>query len=183
MTGLQRQEQLVYGEGNSIKNFPMSSKILWEELYPTEKQTWAHHFGFRKNREISHCGLMVKEAYEAVEKISQECNVPVAQIWEELSLYEPTNGFMFDSDSESPYQKLNKYITLADSGSAYGGTMRTIQWVSQNGVDSKYIKDDDDDDDDIFSALFSEEDTFQISIISVSLLAFFGKIAYDDYFK
>ncbi len=180
MSGLQRQEQLVYGEGNSIKNFPMSSKILWEELYPAEKQSWVHRFGFRKNREISHCGLMIKEAYEAVEKISQERNVPVAQIWEELSLYEPTNGFMFDSDSESPYQKLNKYITLADSGSAYGGTMRTIQWVSQNGVNSKYIKDEDDD---IFSALFSEDDTFQISIISVSLLAFFGKISYDDYFK
>jgi len=179
-TGLQRQEDFVYGEDNSIKNFPMSSKILWEELYPAEKQTWAHHFGFRKNREISHCGKMVKEAYEAVEKISQECNVPVAQIWEELSLYEPTNGFMFDSDSESPYQNLDKYITLADSGSAYGGTMRTIQWIAKNGVDSKYIKDDDYD---IFSALFSEDDTFQISIISVGLLAFFGKIAYDDYSK
>ena len=181
MTGLQRQEQLIYREDNSIENFPMSCKILWKELYPAEKQTWAYRFGFRKNREISHCGLMVKEAYEAVEKASQEHNVPVTQIWEELSQYEPMNGFMFDSDSESPYQKLDKYITLADSGSAYAGTMRTIQWVSQNGVDSKYIKDDDDDD--IFSALFPEEDTFRISIISVGLLAFFGKIAYDDYFK
>jgi hypothetical protein len=180
MTGLERQEQLVYGEGNSIKNFPMSSKILWEELYPAEKQTWAYRFGFRKNREISHCGLMVKEAYEAVEKTSQELSVPVSQIWQELSQYEPTNGFMFDSDSESPYQKLDKYITLADSGSAYAGTMRTIQWVSQNGVDSKYIKDDDYD---IFSALFSDDDTFQMSIISAGLLAFFGKIAYDDYSK
>ena len=179
-TGLQRQEELVYGEENSIKNFPPSTQIMWADLYPAEKQTWAYRFGFRKNYEISHCGRMVKEAYEAVEKTSQELNVRVAQIWEELSLYEPTNGFMFDSDSESPYQKLNKYITLADSGSAYAGTMRTIQWIAQNGVDSKYIKDDDYD---IFSALFSDDDTFQMSIISAGLLAFFGKIAYDDYSK
>lgn len=177
-TGLQRQEQLVYGEDNSIKNFPMSSKIKWEELYPAEKQTWAYRFGFRKNREVSHCGKMVKEAYEAVEKTSQERHVPVAQIWQELSQYEPTNGFMFDSDSESPYQKLDKYITLADSGSAYAGIMRIIQWVSKNGVDSKYIKDDDYD---IFSALFSDDDTFRMSIISVGLFAFFGKITYDEY--
>lgn len=120
LTGLQRQEQLVYG-----KNFPMSSKIKWEELYPSEKQTWTHRFGFRKNLKISHCGKMVKEAYEAVEKTSQKRSVRVSQIWQELSLYEPPFGFMFDSDSESPYQKLDKYITLADSGSAYTGTMRT----------------------------------------------------------
>jgi hypothetical protein len=180
MTGLERQEQLVYGEDNSIKNFPMSSKILWGELYPAEKQTWAYRFGFRKNIEISHCGQMVKEAYEAVDKTSQERRVPVAQIWEEISRYNPTNGFMFDSDIESPYQNLDKYITLADSGSAYSGTMRTIQWISKNGVDSKYIKDDDYD---IFSALFSDNDIFRMSIISVGLLAFFGKIVYDDYSK
>ena len=180
MTGLPRQEQLIYGEDNSIKNFPMSSKIKWEELYPAEKQTWAYRFGFRKNREISHCGMMVKEAYEAVEKVSQEYNVPVTQIWEQLDRYKPTNGFMFDSDIESPYQNLDKYITLADSGSAYAGTMRTIKWISKNGVDSKYIKDDDYD---IFSALFSDDDSFRMSIISVGLLAFFGKIAYDEYFK
>jgi len=177
MTGLQRQEQYIYGEDNYIKNFPMSSKIKWEELYPMEIQTWAYRFGFRKNRKISHSGMMVKEAYEAVEKVSQELRVPVSQIWEELSQYKPTNGFMFDSDIESPYQNLDKYITLADSGSAYAGTMRTIQWVSKNGVDSKYIKDDDYD---IFSALFSDDDIFRMSIISVGLLAFFGKIAYDE---
>ena len=131
LTGLQRQEELVYGEDNSIKNFPMSSKIKWEDLYPTEEQTWAHRFGFRKNVKISHCGEMVKEAYEAVEKVSQEYNVPVAKIWEQLNRYKPTNGFMFNSDIESAYQILDKYITLADSGSAYAGTMRTIQWVAQ----------------------------------------------------
>lgn len=178
LTGLQRQEELVYGEENSIKNFPMSSKIKWEDLYPTEEQTWAHRFGFRKNVKISHCGEMVKEAYEAVEKVSQEYNVPVAQIWEQLNRYKPTNGFMFNSDIESPYQNLDKYITLADSGSAYGGTMRTIQWIAKNGVDSKYINDEDSD---IFSALFSDDDSFRMSIISVGLLAFFGKIIYDDY--
>ena len=58
--------------------------------------------------------------------------------------------------------------------------MRTIKWISKNGVDSKYIKDDDYD---IFSALFSDDDSFRMSIISVGLLAFFGKIAYDEYFK
>ena len=120
LTGLPRQEQLIYG-----KNFPMSSKIRWEELYPAETQTWAHRFGFRKNVKISHCGKMVKEAYEAVEKTAQQRSVPVVQFWKELELYEPTNGFMFDSEIESPYQNLDKYITLADSGSAYARTMRT----------------------------------------------------------
>jgi hypothetical protein len=56
--------------------------------------------------------------------------------------------------------------------------MRTIQWIAKNGVDSKYINDEDSD---IFSALFSDDDTFRMSIISVGILAFFGKIIYDDY--
>ena len=80
---------------------------------------------------------------EHVEAIAKERSVRVAQIWEELSSYEPKNGgFIFDSEIESPYQKLDKYITLTDSGSAYAGIMRTIQWVAKNGVDSKYINND-----------------------------------------
>jgi len=178
MTGLQRQEELVYG-GKS-KKFPPSNLIMWAELYPNEKQTWAHRFGFRKNYEISYTGLMIKEAYEGVEAIAQERNIPVKTIWEELAQYEPKNGFMFDSDIESPYQKLDKYTTLADSGSAYAGTMRTIQWISQNGVDSKYIAEDEND---LISELFTNEDMVRVSIVSLTFLAFIGKITYDEYTK
>ena len=178
LRGLRRQEELVNG-GNS-KNFPPSNLIMWAELYPAENQTWAHRFGFRKNCEISHTGLMVKEAYEGVESIAKERSVRVAQIWEELAQYDPKNGFMFDSDIESPYQKLDKYTTLADSGSAYAGTMRTIQWISQNGVDSKYIAEDEND---LISELFANEDMVRVSIVSIAFLGFFGKIAYDEYTK
>ena len=178
MTGLRRQEELV--NGGKSKNFPPSNLIMWEELYPTEKQTWAHRFGIKRNREISYTGLMVKEAYEGVEAIAQERNVPVKTIWEELAQYDPKNGFMFDSDFESSYRKLDKYTTLADSGSAYAGTMRTIQWISQNGVDSKYIKEDEND---LISELFANEDMVRVSIVSITFLAFIGKIAYDEYTK
>lgn len=178
MTGLRRQEELV--NGGKLKNFPPSNLIMWAELYPNEKQTWAHRFGFRKNYEISYTGLMIKEAYEGVEAIAQERNVQVERIWEDLARYEPKNGFMFDSDIESPYQKLDKYTTLADSGSAYAGTMRTIQWISQNGVDSKYIKENEND---LISKLFANEDMVRVSIVSLTFIAFIGKIAYDEYTK
>jgi hypothetical protein len=178
MTGLRRQEELV--NGGKSKNFPPSNLIMWVDLYPTEKQTWAHRFGIKQNREISYTGLMVKEAYEGVEAIAQERNVPVEQIWEDLAQYDPKNGFMFDSDVESSYRKLDKYATLSDSGSAYAGTMRTIQWISQNGVDSKYIKEDEND---LISELFANEDMVRVSIVSITFLAFIGKIAYDEYSK
>lgn len=178
MTGLRRQEELV--NGGKILNFPPSNLIMWAELYPNEKQTWAHRFGFRKNYEISYTGLMIKEAYEGVEAIAQERNVQVERIWEDLAQYEPKNGFMFDSDIESPYQKLDKYIILADSGSAYAGTMRTIQWISQNGVNSKYIKENEND---LISELFANEDMVRVSIVSLTFIAFIGKIAYDEYTK
>ena len=178
MTGLRRQEELVNG-GNS-KNFPPSAQIMWEDLYPNKNQTWAHRFGLIKNRNISDCGLMVKEAYEGVEAIAEERNVPVEQIWEELAQYEPKNGFFFDSDIESSYRKLDKYTTLSDSGSAYAGTMRSIQLISKNGIDSKYIKEDEND---LISELFAHEDMVRISIVSLSFLAFIGKIAYDEYTK
>jgi hypothetical protein len=175
MTGLRRQEELVHG-GNS-KNFPPSAQIMWAELYPNKKQTWAHRFGLRKNLEISYTGLMVKEAYEGVEAIAEECNVSVELIWKELALYEPKNGFIFDSDIESPYRKLDKYATLSDSGSAYAGTMRTIQWIAKNGVNSKYINEDEND---LISELFANEDMVRVSIVSLSFLAFIGKILYDE---
>ena len=178
MTGLRRQEELV--NGGKSKNFPQSNLIMWADLYPKEKQTWAHRFGIKRNREISYTGLMVKEAYEGVEAIAQERNVPVEQIWEDLAQYDPKNGFMFDSDVESSYRKLDKYATLSDSGSAYAGTMRTIQWISKNGVDSKYIKEDEND---LISELFANEDMVRVSIISIVFLGFFGKIAYDEYTK
>ncbi len=178
MTGLRRQEELVNG-GKPI-NFPRSDLIMWAELYPNEPQTWAHHIGLRRNRNISYCGLMVKEAYEGVETIAEERNVPVERIWKELSQHDPKNGFMFDSDVESPYRKLDKYATLSDSGSAYAGTMRTIQWISQNGIDSKYIKEDEND---LISELFANEDMVRVSIVSLSFLVFIGKIAYDEYSK
>lgn len=178
MTGLRRQEELV--NGGKPLNFPRSDLIMWAELYPTEKQTWAHRFGIKRNREISYTGLMVKEAYEGIDTIAQERNVPVKTIWEELAQYDPKNGFMFDSDFESSYRKLDKYTTLADSGSAYAGTMRTIQWISQNGVDSKYIKEDEND---LISELFANEDMVRVSIVSITFLAFIGKIAYDEYSK
>lgn len=178
MTGLRRQEELV--NGGKSKNFPPSNLIMWVDLYPTEKQTWAHRFGIKRNREISYTGLMVKEAYEGVEAIAQERNVPVEQIWEDLAQYDPKNGFIFDSDFESSYRKLDKYVTLSDSGSAYAGTMRTIQWISQNGVNSKYIKEDEND---LISELFANEDMVRVSIVSITFLAFIGKIAYDEYTK
>ena len=177
LTGLRRQDELVYGE-NSL-NFPPSNLIMWAEIYQKEKQTWAHRVGLKRNK-ISHCGLMVKEAYEGVEAIAQEQHVPVERIWEELSKYEPKNGFMFDSEIESPYRKLDKYVILADSGSAYSGTMRTIQWISQNGVDSKYIKEDEKN---FISKIFENDDSFKLSIVSLGFLAFIGKIAYDEYSK
>jgi hypothetical protein len=181
LTGLQRQEELIHDEEyNSNKNFPLCCEIMWEEFYPMEIQTWAHRLSFRKNILISHWGRMIKEAYEGVETIARERGVPVSTIWHGLALYKPTNGFIFDSDIESPYRKLDPYATLSDSGSAYAGTMRTIQWIAQNGVDSKYIKVAENNG---LSALFADDDTFRISIISVSLLAFFGKIAYDEYSK
>ena len=175
MIGLRRQEELVNG-GNS-KNFPPSAKIMWEDLYPNEKQTWAHRFGLIKNCNISHCGLMVKEAYEGVEAIAEECNVSVELIWEDLAQHDPKNGFIFDSDFESPYRKLDKYATLSDSGSAYAGTMRTIQWIAKNGVNSNYIKEDEND---LISELFANEDMVRVSIVSLSFLAFIGKIVYDE---
>jgi len=178
MTGLRRQEELV--NGGKPLNFPRSNLIMWAELYPTEKQTWAHRFGLRRNREISDCGLMIKDVYEGIEAIAEERNVPVKTIWEELAHYDPKNGFMFDSEVESPYRKLDKYTTLADSGSAYAGTMRTIQWISQNGVDSKYIKEDEND---LISELFANEDMVRVSIVSITFLAFIVKIAYDEYTK
>jgi hypothetical protein len=153
---------------------------MWAELYPNKKQTWAHRFGLIKNRNISDCGLMVKEAYEGVEAIAEERNVPVEHIWKELAQYEPKNGFFFDSDIESSYRKLDKYTTLSDSGSAYAGTMRIIQWISQNGIDSKYIKENEND---LISELFANEDMVRVSIVSLSFLAFIGKIAYDEYTK
>ena len=177
LTGLRRQDELVYGE-NSL-NFPPSNLIMWAEIYPKNKKTWAHRVGLKRNK-ISHCGLMVKQAYEGVEAIAQEQHVPVERIWEELSKYEPKNGFIFDSDIKSPYRKLDKYTTLADSGSAYGGTIRTIQWISQNGVDSKYIKDDEKN---FISKIFENDDSFKLSIVSLGFLAFIGKIAYDEYSK
>lgn len=178
LSGLRRQEELVNGGGNFL-NFPPSNLIMWEQIYPNEKQTLAHRIGLIKNK-ISHCGLMVKEAYEGVEAIAQERNVPVEQIWEELASYQPKNGFMFNSNIESPYRKLDKYVILADSGSAYAGTMRTIQWISQNGVDSKYIKNDEKN---FISKIFENDDSFKISIVSIIYLAFIGKIAYDEYTK
>ena len=178
LSGLRIQEELVYGREYS-KNFPRSNLIMWVELYRREKQTWMHRVGLKRNK-ISHCGLMVKEAYEGVEAIAQERNVQVERIWEELSKYEPKNGFMFDSEIESPYRKLNKYVILADSGSAYSGTMRTIQWISQNGVDSKYIKEDENN---FISKIFENDDLFKLSIVSLGFLAFIGKIAYDEYSK
>jgi hypothetical protein len=178
LSGLRRQEELVNG-GNS-KIFPRSEQIMWADLYPNENQTWAHRFGLIKNRNISHCGLMVKEAYDGVEAIAKERNVPVKTIWDELAQYEPKNGFMFDSDIESSYRKLDKYATLSDCGSAYAGTMRTIQWISHNGVDLKYIKEDEND---LISELFAHEDMVRISIVSLAFLAFIGKIAYDEYSK
>lgn len=178
LTGLRRQEELV--NGGKTLNFPSSDLIMWAELYPNESQTWAHRFGLRRNHEISYTGLMVKEAYEGVEAIAEERNVPVEHIWKELAQYDPKNGFIFDSDIESPYRKLDKYATLSDSGSAYAGTMRTIQWIAKNGVNSKYIKEDEND---LISELFANEDMVRISIISLTFLAFIGKIAYDEYSK
>jgi len=87
---------------------------------------------------------------------------------------------MFDSDIESPYRKLDKYTTLSDSGSSYAGTMRTIKWISQNGVDSKYIKDNEKN---FISKLFENDDFIQIRIVSIVYFAFIGKIAYDEYSK
>lgn len=178
MTGLRRQEELV--NGGKPLNFPRSDLIMWAELYPNEPQTWAHRFGLRRNREISYTGLMVKEAYEGVEAFAEERNIPVERIWEDLAQFDPKNGFMFDSDVESPYRKLDKYATLSDSGSAYAGTMRTIQWISQNGINSKYIKEDEND---LISELFANEDMVRVSIVSLSFLVFIGKIAYDEYSK
>jgi hypothetical protein len=178
MTGLRRQEELV--NGGKILNFPPSELIMWAELYPNEKQTWMHRFGLKKNREISYFGLLVKEAYEGVETIAEERNVPVEEIWQELASYEPKNGFLFDSDIESPYQKLDKYTTLSDSGSAHSGTMRTIQWIAKNGVDSKYINSDENN---LISELFANEDMARVSIVSLSFLVFIGKIMYDEYTK
>lgn len=177
LTGLRRQDELVYG-GNSL-NFPPSNLIMWEEIYPKNKKTWANRIGLTRN-EITSCGLMVKQAYEGVEAIAQEQHVPVERIWEELSKYEPKNGFMFDSEIQSPYRKLDKYTTLADSGSAYSGTMRTIQWISQNGVDSKYIKEYENN---FISKIFENDDSVRLSIVSLGFLAFIGKIAYDEYSK
>jgi hypothetical protein len=170
-SGLRRQEELVNG-GNS-KIFPRSAQIMWADLYPpNENQTWAHRVGLIKNRNISHCGLMVKEAYEGVEAIAQEQNVPVERIWEDLTRYDPKNGFFFDSDIESPYRKLDKYTTLSDSGSAYAGTMRTIQSIAKNGIDSKYIKEDEND---LISELFAHEDMVRISIVSLSFFGIYWK--------
>jgi hypothetical protein len=101
----------------------------------------------------------------------------VERIWEDLAQHDPKNGFIFDSDIESPYRKLDKYATLSDNGSAYAGTMRTIQWIAKNGVNSKYIKEDEND---LISELFANEDIVRISIISLSFLTFIGKIAYDE---
>ena len=178
MTGLKRQEELV--NGGKLISFPRSELIMWAELYPNEPQTWAHRFGLRRNLEISYTGLMVKEAYEGVEAIAEKRNVPVDVIWKELAQYDPKNGFIFDSDIESPYRKLDKYATLSDSGSAYAGTMRTIQWISKNGVNSKYIKEDEND---LISELFANEDMVHVSIVSLTFLAFIVKIAYDEYSK
>jgi hypothetical protein len=178
LTGLRRQEELV--NGGKPLNFPRSNLIMWAELYPNEPQTWAHRFGLRWNRKISYTGLMVKEVYEGVEAIAEERNVPVERIWEDLAQYDPKNGFMFDSDIESPYRKLDKYATLSDSGSAYAGTMRTIQWISQNGVNSKYIKEDEND---LISELFANEDMVRVSIVSLTYILFIVKIAYDEYSK
>ena len=178
MTGLRRQEELI--NGGKPLNFPRSNMIMWAELYPNEPQTWAHRFGLRRNREISYTGLMVKEAYEGVQAIAEERNVPVERIWKDLAQYDPKNRFMFDSDIESPYRKLDKYARLSDSGSAYAGTMRTIQWISQNGVNSKYIKEDEND---LISELFANEDIVRVSIVSLTFLVFIGKIAYDEYSK
>ena len=152
---------------------------MWEEIYPKNKKTWANRVGLTRNK-ITRCGLMVKQVYEGVEAIAQEQHVPVERIWEGLSKYEPKNGFIFDSDIKSPYRKLDKYTTLADSGSDYGGIMRTIQWISQNGVDSKYIKDDEKN---FISKIFENDDSFKLSIVSLGFLAFIGKIAYDEYSK
>lgn len=178
LTGLRRQEELI--NGGKLMNFPSSDLIMWAELYPNEPQTWAHRFGLKRNREISYNGLMVKEAYEGVEAIAEERNVPVERIWEDLAQHDPKNGFMFDSDFESPYRKLDKYATLSDSGSSYAGTMRTIQWIAKNGVNSKYIKEDEND---LISELFANEDMVRVSIVSLTFLAFIGKIAYDEYSK
>lgn len=175
MTGLRRQEEFI--NGGKPFNFPQSNLIMWAELYPNEKQTWAHRFGLRKNYEISYTGLMVKEAYEGVEAIAEERDVPVEQIWKELAQYDAKNGFVLDSDIESTYRKLDKYATLSDSGSAYAGTMRTIQWIAKNGVNSKYINEDEND---LISELFANEDIVRVSIISLSFLTFIGKIAYDE---
>lgn len=161
-------------------NFPQSNLIMWDEIYPNEPQTWAHRCGLRRNREISYTGLMVKEAYEGVESIAKEKNIPVEDIWKELAQYDSKNGFIIDSDIDSPYQKLDKYATLSNSGSTYAGTMRTIQLISQNGIDSKYIKEDEND---LISELFANEDMVRVSIISIGFLAFIGKITYDIYSK
>ena len=178
LTGLRRQEELV--NGGKLLNFPTSDLIMWAELYQNEPQTWAHRFGLKRNHEISYNGLMVKEAYEGVEAIAEEKNVPVEQIWKELAQYDPKNRFIFDSDIESPYRKLDKYATLSDSGSAYAGTMRTIQWISQNGVNSKYIKEDEND---LISELFANEDMVRVSIVSLTYILFIVKITYDEYSK
>lgn len=178
LTGLRKQEELV--NGGKTLNFPSSDLIMWAELYPNEPQTWAHRFGLKKNHEISYTGLMVKEAYEGVEAIAEERNVPVEHIWKELAQFDPKTGFMFDSDIESPYRKLDKYATLSDSGTAYAGTMRTIQWIAKNGVNSNYIKEDEND---LISELFANEDMVRISIISLTYILFIVKIAYDEYSK
>ena len=50
-SGLRRQEELVNGGGNFL-NFPPSNLIMWEKIYPNEKQTWANRVGLIKNKTV-----------------------------------------------------------------------------------------------------------------------------------
>ena len=119
--------------------------------------------------------LIFSDVHQDINKLSKIISHESADI--NVCLGDWFDSFFFDSDIESSYRKLDKYTTLSDSGSAYAGTMRSIQLISKNGIDSKYINEDEND---LISELFANEDMVRVSIVSLSFLAFIGKIMYDE---
>ncbi len=153
---------------DTTNKYPRSEEIIWENMFRFNSEvTYKHKLGLCKFHNVTTTGTRLKTVYEGVETIAAEQNVPVENVWGELAIYEPTNGFMFDTNQDSPYSKLKPYInTQGDSGASYGCFMRTIQDVAKNGIDPKYIK--------------TNRSVLKTTFVFLGFAVFIGKLLYDQ---
>ncbi len=123
--------------------FPLSQHIDWKKIYPSVKYIRIGGSFIKRIDEstIDYQGLMVKQAYEAVEIIARERDVPVETVWTEIYNFdEEQHGYSFNSP-DSPFSSIIKNVVFTgEIGFNRNCTMGVVKWVSIHGIDSKYIK-------------------------------------------